>query len=169
MKKKILNGLLVAVILIIGILIVGIMVIDGVAQSVIQEKGSKGLGAAVKLDSVHVGFLSKSSSLNGLRIANPGKFAAEKTPDLLSVKKATADFSVLQMLDKEVAVQEVVVEGVVLYLQQKDGKSNIETVIDTVSNDEKPDGSHPDSPFTIKNFIIRDITCLLYTSPSPRD
>lgn len=158
MKKKILNGLLVAVILIIGVLIVGIMVIDGVAQSVIQEKGSKGLGVSVKLDSVHVGFLSKSSSLNGLRIANPEKFAAEKTPDLLSVKKATADFSVLQMLDKEVAVQEVVVEGVVLYLQQKDGKSNIEMVIDAVSNDETPDGSHPEPPFTIKNLIIRDIT-----------
>ncbi len=160
MKQKLINGLLVAVILIICISIVGIMVLDGVAQSVIQDKGSEGLGVAIKLDSLHVGFFSKSSSLKGLHIANPEKFVTEKKPDLLTVKEATADFSVFQMFDKEVEIQEVVVEGVVLYLQQQDGKSNIETIIDTVSSDKSPEASHPEPPFTIKNFIIRDITVI---------
>ena len=48
----------------------------------------------------------------------------------------------------------------VLYLQQQGGKSNIETIIETVSNDKTPKASHPEPPFTIKNFIIRDITVI---------
>jgi uncharacterized protein involved in outer membrane biogenesis len=160
MKKKILNGLLVAVILLICVSIIGILVLDGVAQSVIQTKGSEGLGVAVKLDSVHIGLFSKSSSLNGLRIANPESFITEEKPDLLTVKEATADFSVLQMFDKEVEIQDVVIEGVVLYLQQIDRKSNIETLINTVSSDKTPEASHPDPPYTIKNFTIRDITVI---------
>jgi len=160
MKKKIINGLLVATILFIGISVIGIIVLDGVAQSVIQSKATEGLGVNVKLDSVHVGVLTRTSSIKGLTIANPEPFLTEENPNLLTVTEATADFSVFQMLDKEVKINKVFVEGVTLYLQQDTGLSNIETVINTISNDETPDGSHPEPPFTIAHFIINDITVI---------
>ena len=160
MKKKIVHGLLVATILIIGISVIGIIVLDGVAQSVIQSKGTEGLGVNIKLDSVHVGFFTRTSSIKGLKIANPEPFLTEENPDLLTVAEATADFSVFQMLDKEVKINKVFVEGVTLYLQQESGLSNIETVINTISNDETPSGSHPEPSFTIAHFIISDITVI---------
>ena len=160
MKKKIINGLLVATILFIAISVIGIIVLDGVAQSVIQSKATEGLGVNVKLDSVHVGVLTRTSSIKGLTIANPEPFLTEENPNLLTVTEATADFSVFQMLDKEVNINKVFVEGVTLYLQQDTGLSNIETVINTISNDETPDGSHPEPPFTIAHFIISDITVI---------
>ena len=158
MKQKIINGLLVTVILIICLSVVGIMVLDGVAQSIIQSRATEGLGVPVKLESVHVGFFAKSSKVKGLHIANPESFITKDTPDLLKITEATADFSILQMFDKEVKINNILIQGITLYLQQDSGKSNIETVIEAISNDKTPEGSHPDPPFIITNFTMRDIT-----------
>ncbi len=158
MKQKIINGLLIALILIVGLSIVGIMVLDGVAQSVIQSKGSEGLGVKLTIDSVHVGFFGKDSSVKGITIANPEDFASEANPNLLTIKETHIEFSVLQMLDKEVVIPNATIEGVVLHLQQTSGNSNIETIIKNVSSDETPKGSDPEPPFTIETLTIRDIT-----------
>ncbi len=160
MKQKIINTILVIIILLIGFSIVGIFVLDGVAQSVIQSKGSEGLGVKLKIDSVHVGFFGKDSSIKGVKIANPEEFVSEKTPNLLTFKEANVEFSVLQMLDKEVVIPTATVEGVVLNLQQESGKSNIETVINNISADKNPEGSHPQPPFNIETLTISDITVI---------
>ena len=160
MKKKIVNGLLIAVIMLLGIFIVGILVLDGVAQSVIQTKGSEGLGVKLTLDSAHVGFFTKESTLKGVKIANPESFISEKTPNLLTMEKAEIEFRVLQMLDKEVIIPNITVTGVVLDLQQHGSKSNIETVINHVASDKTPDATHPEPPFNIETLTIRDITVI---------
>ena len=158
MKKKIIKSLLVAVIVLVGLSIVGIMVLDGVAQSVIQSKGSEGLGVKLTLESVHVGFFTRESSLKGVKIANPESFLSEKTPTLLTMQEAKIEFSVLQMLDKEVIIPNITVTGVTLDLQQRSGKSNIETLINNISSDKTPEATHPDPPFNIETLTIRDIT-----------
>jgi len=158
MKKKIIKSLLVAVIVLVGLSIVGIMVLDGVAQSVIQSKGSEGLGVKLTLESVHVGFFTRESSLKGVKIANPESFLSEKTPTLLTMQEAKIEFSVLQMLDKEVIIPNITVTGVTLDLQQRSGKSNIETLINNISLDKTPEATHPDPPFNIETLTIRDIT-----------
>ena len=160
MKQKILNGLLIAVILLIGFTVVGIFVLDGVAQSIIQSKGSEGLGVKVKIDSVHVGFFGKDSSIKGVAIGNPEAFVTDTTPNLLTINEAHIEFSFLQMFDKEVVIPTVTVEGVVLHLQQESGVSNIETVIKSVSHDESPEGTHPEPPFNIETLTISDITVI---------
>jgi hypothetical protein len=160
MKNKIIKGLLVAVIVLVGLSIVGIMVLDGVAQSVIQSKGSEGLGVKLTLESAHVGLFTKESSLKGVTIANPESFLSEKTPMLLTMREAKIEFSVLQMLDKEVIIPNITVTGVVLNLQQHGGTSNIETVINHISADETPEATHPDPPFNIEILTIRDITVI---------
>ncbi|MBC8202105.1 MAG: AsmA family protein [Planctomycetes bacterium] len=158
MKKKIINGLLIAVIVLVGLSIVGIMVLDGVAQSVIQSKGSEGLGVKLSIESAHVGFFTKESSLKGIKIANPQSFVSEKTPTLLTMDEAKIEFSVLQMLDKEVVIPTVTVTGVTLDLQQHNGKSNIETLVNNISSDKTPEATHPEPPFNIETLTIRDIT-----------
>jgi hypothetical protein len=160
MKQKIINAILAVVILFIGACIVGIFVLDGIAQSVIQSKGSEGLGVPVKLESVHVGFFGKDSSIKGVAIGNPEEYSSEKTPNILTIKEAKIEFSVLQMLEKEVVIPTATIEGVVLHLQQNSGNSNIETIIHTVSSDESPEGSHPEPPFNIETLTITDITVI---------
>ncbi len=160
MKQKTINGLLITVIILIAVSVVGIFVLDGVTQSIIQTKGSEGLGVKITLESVHVGFFTKESSLKGVSIANPEPFQSEKTPTLLTMEEAEIEFSVFQMFNKEAIIPNVTVTGVVLHLQQQDGKSNIETVINYVAADETPKGAHPQPPFNIETFTIRDITVI---------
>jgi hypothetical protein len=158
MLQKLINGVLITLIVALGLSVVGIFVIDGVAQSIIQSKGSEGLGVKITLDSSHVGFFSKKSSIKGVKIANPEPFLSEQSPTILSVEEAKITFNVFQMLEKEVVIPNVTVSGVTLNLQQVDGKSNIETVVNNVSADDTPDASHPDPPFNIETLTIRDIT-----------
>jgi hypothetical protein len=158
MKQKILNGLVVTLIALIAISVVGILVLDGVAQSIVQTKASQGLGVPVLVDSIHVGFFGKKSSIKGLVIENPESYRTEKTPNLLTMKQANVEFSVLQMFDESVEIQNVLAEEVVLDLQQDSGKSNIEIIVAHVATDESPKGDHPNPPFTINTLTIRDIT-----------
>jgi hypothetical protein len=160
MKQKFINGLIITVILLIGFTIVGIFVLDGVAQSVIQSKGSEGLGVRLKIDSVHVGFFGKESSIKGVAIGNPEAYVTDETPNLLTIKEAQIEFNVFQMFDKEVVIPTATIEGVVLHLQQKSGESNIETVIKSISADETPKGTHPEPPFNIETLTISDITVI---------
>ena len=160
MKQKFINGLIITVILLIGFTIVGIFVLDGVAQSVIQSKGSEGLGVRLKIDSVHVGFFGKESSIKGVAIGNPEAYVTDETPNLLTIKEAKIEFNVFQMFDKEVVIPTATIEGVVLHLQQKSGESNIETVIKSISADETPKGTHPEPPFNIETLTISDITVI---------
>jgi len=160
MKQKILNSVLAVIILLIGLCVVGIFVLDGIAQSVIQSKGSEGLGVPVKVDSVHVGFFGKDSNIKGVAIGNPKPYASDQTPNLLTIKEAHIEFSALQMFDKEVVIPTATVSGVVLHLQQTSGESNIETIVNNVSKDETPEGSHPEPPFNIETLTISDITVI---------
>ena len=158
MKQKILNGLVVTLIALIAISVVGILVLDGVAQSIVQTKASQGLGVPVLVDSIHVGFFGKKSSIKGLVIENPESYRTEKTPNLLTMKQAKVEFSALQMFDESVEIQNVLAEEVVLDLQQDSGKSNIEIIVTHVATDESPKSDHPNPPFTINTLTIRDIT-----------
>ena len=160
MKQKILNGLVVTLIALIAISVVGILVLDGVAQSIVQTKASQGLGVPVLVDSIHVGFFGKKSSIKGLVIENPEPYRTEKTPNLLTMKEANIEFSVLQMFGKSVEIQHVLAENVVLDLQQDSGKSNIEIIVTHISMDESPKSEHPDPPLTINTLTIRDITVI---------
>jgi len=157
MKKKLLNGVLVLAIAMIGLSIVGIFVLDGIAQSIIQTKGSEGLGVQVKVDNVHVGFFGTNSSINGLSISNPKEFQSDNTPNMLTVQEVTIEFNVFQLVDKQIEIPNVFVDGIELHVQQLDGKSNIETMLHHISSDETPTGEYPHSPCNIVTLTLSDI------------
>ncbi|MBT7657912.1 MAG: hypothetical protein HN568_05835, partial [Phycisphaerae bacterium] len=104
MKQKIIHLLLVLFILLLGACVVGIFVLDGVAQSIIQSKGSEGLGVEVKMANVHVGFFGSDTTASSITIANPTTFASELTPDLLTIKKVEVEFNLFQMFSEEVVI-----------------------------------------------------------------
>ena len=155
MKQKIINGLIIIIILFFVITIVGILVLDGIAQSIIQSKGTEGLGTKVTFDSVHVGFFSDDSGFKGLSIANPKPFYSETFPNLLTVKEATIDFGVLSLLEKRVEIPQATATGIVLTLQQIDNETNIEAIINHISKDESPEASHPEPTFNIQTMTIK--------------
>ena len=101
MKQKIIHLLLVLFILLLGACVVGIFVLDGVAQSIIQSKGSEGLGVEVKMANVHVGFFGSDTTASSITNANPTTFASELTPDLLTIKKNLKVLLIFQQIGQK--------------------------------------------------------------------
>jgi hypothetical protein len=158
MIKKLLSGVVVALIVLAGLSIVSIFVLDGIAQSVIQTGGSEGLGVDIKLDSAHVGFFTKKTSVKGIKIKNPESFQSEETPYLLTIEDVRITFNIFQMFEKKVIIPSVTATGVVLDLQQyNNAKSNIEVVINHISQDETPDSAHHEPPFIIETLTISNV------------
>ena len=85
MMKKLLNGVLAVLIIVIVICLVGIMVLDSMGRTLVKTAGSEGLGVPVAVKSVHVGFFSNDSHLKEIQIANPEGFT---NPNLLSIERA---------------------------------------------------------------------------------
>ncbi|MBI68601.1 MAG: hypothetical protein CMJ38_00980 [Phycisphaerae bacterium] len=157
LKQKFINGLLVLVLLLVLLSVVGMLVLDGVAQSIIQKKGSEGLGVKLTLQSAHVGFFGDDSSMKGLAVENPEPFRSDTSPTILTVEEADIQFGVLSLLDGTVTIQNVTASGVSLTLQEKDGKTNIDAIINHIKHDETPEGSHPEPKFNIETLTIKNI------------
>lgn len=157
LKQKVVNGLLVLVLLLVFASVIGMLVLDGVAQSIIQKKGSEGLGVKVAMESAHVGFFGDDSTMKGLAIENPETFHSETSPSILTVKEANIQFGVLSLLEGTVTIPSVTASGVSLTLLEKDGKTNIDAIINYIKQDETPAASHPKPKFNIETLIIKDI------------
>ena len=157
LKQKIINGLLVFVLLLVFASVIGMLVLDGVAQSIIQKKGSEGLGVKLTLQSAHVGFFGDDSTMKGLAIENPEPFHSDESPTILTVDDVAIQFSVLSLLEGEVVIPSVSASGVSLTLQEKDGMTNIDAIINHIKQDETPEGSHPEPTFNIEMLTIKNI------------
>jgi len=155
MMKKLLSTVIGILIILIVLSLVGIMVLDSMGRKIVQTAGSRGLGVDVTVKSVHIGFFSNDSSLKELNISNPEGFSG---PTLLSIEKVEVDFSVLDLLAKQVVIPTVVVSGVHLELEQTGALSNIETVIQHIAADKTPEPEEKDSSFIIETLRITNIT-----------
>ena len=157
LKQKVVNGLLVLVLLLVFASVIGMLVLDGVAQSIIQKKGSEGLGVNLTMQIAHVGFFGDDSTMKGIAVENPEPFLSDEAPTILTVEDAEIQFSVLSLLEGEVVIPSVIVSGVSLTLQEKDGKTNIDAIINHIKQDETPEGSHPEPKFNIETITIKNI------------
>ncbi len=157
MKQKFINGTLVLVLLLVFLSIIGMLVLDGVAQSIIQKKGSEGLGVQMSMQGVHVGFFGDDSSMKGLSVENPEPFHSDKTPTILTVDEAAIQFGVLSLLDGKVDIPSVTASGVTLTLLEQGGTTNIDAIINHIKGDESPEGSHPEPKFNIETLTIKNI------------
>ncbi len=157
LKQKVVNGLLVLVLLLVFASVIGMLVLDGVAQSIIQKKGSEGLGVKVAMQSAHVGFFGDDSTMKGIAIDNPEIFLSETSPSILTVKEASIQFGILSLLDGTVTIPSATASGVSLTLLEKDGKTNIDAIINHIKQDETPAASHPKPKFNIETLTIKDI------------
>lgn len=157
LKQKIINGLLVVTLLLVFASVIGMLVLDGVAQSIIQKKGSEGLGVNLTMQSAHVGFFGDDSTMKGIAVENPEPFFSDEAPTILTVKDAEIQFSILSLLEGEVVIPSVTVSGVSLTLQEKDGKTNIDAIINHIKQDETPEGIHPEPKFNIETMTIKNI------------
>lgn len=122
--------------LVLAVLILLIVVLAGayfyrnllVAKAV--ESGSAyALGVETDLGSARLALGGGSVELNNLTVANPEGFAGK---EFLSLRRGMFDVDAGSVLDKEIAVDSFVIEGVTLNLEQIDRKGNFQVLLDHI-------------------------------------
>lgn len=129
-----------------------------VARNLLVERGVEAgctyaLGVESNLGSARLEIGGGSLDLNNLEIANPAGFTAE---NFLTLRRGVLDVDAGSVLDDEVVVDSLVIEGVTLNLEQIDNKGNYQVLIDNTKRLELS-SSEEEQKFRIGLVALRDI------------
>src|SRR3970040_1891103 len=108
MKKILIRGLIVVVILIV-VAVIGItLFLDGAIKKGVETVGPKITKVDIKLDGVSLSIFSGGGSIKGLVVGNPEGY---KTPHAISVGKASLSLKPGSLLSDKIVVNSIRVEA----------------------------------------------------------
>ena len=110
------------IVLLVVLGVVGVVLADTIARQGIERGGAEATGTDVSLDGASVALLDGGLALNDLAIANPDGYASEQFLDLA---EGTVAVDLASLLDDEVRVSSVHLEGVDIALEQDGTTSNV--------------------------------------------
>lgn len=157
MKKILIRTAIVVVVMVAAITLIASLYIDSVARSLIHSQGTAALGVETSVESASIGLISSSTTISGLTVDNPPGFDA---PTLIQVDEITTDTTVWAFMPPTIDIPTLTITGVDLDLEQTDGRSNLESVIDHLStdSDDASEGGDSSVELTIGTLQINDIT-----------
>lgn len=143
---KLLRRLLITIPLIIIILLIGVVVViglyaDSAVKMGVEKGGSSVLPVAVKLGDADVSILGGKLALNDLVIENPEGYKHE---NLLELNRGSVDVNIRSLLSDTVEIREIVLDGAVVVLEQKDLlKNNVKDIINALPKEDEPGAEEP--------------------------
>ncbi|HUU23207.1 MAG TPA: hypothetical protein VM389_11800, partial [Phycisphaerae bacterium] len=167
MKKLLVRGIVVLLVLVIVLGIVGYILLDVIAKKGVEEGGTYALGVQTRLNSLSLSPFSGTLAMDGLNVANP---AGYKSPHLMH--SGTFDLEVVpsSILDDTIQVRKFELNGLSLNVEQKGlGKSNISEVLDNLKRlggEEKPDEKKPEEEkgkkVKVDRIVIRNVSATFH-------
>lgn len=151
MLKKIL--LIVLILIVIGLTAV-YFYRNMLAETAIEESGNYVLGIETNLGSANLDLSGGSLSLSDYTIDNPEGFEGDY---FLSLKKGVVAVNGGSLLDDEVVIDSIVLDGFRLSLEQIDRKGNYLTLLDNIKKFELSSDSKSSKKFKVKKVALRDI------------
>jgi len=152
MLKKI---MLAVVILVVGTLATVYIIRDTLVERAVEEGGTYALGVETDLGSAGLELSGGSLELNNYEIRNPEGFSAE---NIFSIRKAMLDVNTGSLLDDEVVVDSLIIEGIRLNIEQIDTKGNYQVLMDNIKKLDLGESSSDDQhKIKINKAAIRDI------------
>ena len=156
MKKILIRGSVVVLLVIVILVIILIFSINTIAKSAIASAGTSALGVKTSVSSVSIGIFSGRSELRKLSIENPEGF----TGDFLDLSDGVLDVNLGSLLTNKVKIREISLDGLAVEFLQKLSKSNVSVILDNInkstgddSGGDAPSGDD-DSKSSERKFII---------------
>ncbi|MCE9619222.1 MAG: AsmA family protein [Planctomycetes bacterium] len=155
LRKLILAGIaLVAV-----IVVTAVLFLDAAAARIVGIAGTKVLGVDTAVSSVHIALLGGTSSVSELTVAQPAGFSSDK---MLDVKYAGVTLRLSELLNQDIAIDEVKIDGIDVLLAEKDGKVNLQVVSDNLASKtapaKTPESAPPKDTSPEKTVTIKLVT-----------
>lgn len=159
MGKTFLKSLIALVALaVIGIIIMTFY-IDSIVKSGIEDIGTEMTGTRVTVDNVSVSLFSGDGTVQGFRVANPEGY---ETENALSVDDFSIAIDVTTLLSDVVVVNEVIIGGPAVYVEQKLPENNLQTILSNI-NEAVATGTSTDKELIIEYFLLENGSADLYT------
>jgi uncharacterized protein involved in outer membrane biogenesis len=143
MKKWILRGLIVVVVLLVVAIIAVGFFLDGAIKKGIETFGPELTKVSIKLDSVKVSIFSGSGGIKGLVVGNPEGF---KTAHAISVGTASLGLSPGSLLSDKVVIKHVHVESPEITFEGGLKESNLSKILDNLNAAAGGSGDKPADP-----------------------
>lgn len=161
--RRLLKLLLVfALVAILG-LALALAFVDRAARAAIERGGSHALGVPTHLESADVGLTSGRLTLSELSIENPKGFEA---PRFLDLRRGEIALSLGSLTSEVIEAPSLVLDGLALSLERKDGKANYDSILESLARlgspgrDAPPDGrpAEPGKRFVIREIVLNDVS-----------
>lgn len=138
-----------------------VLSVDFAAARVISSQGTSVLGAKTSVGGAHIALLGGTSSVSGLRVAQPAGFGEG---EMLSLDRTAVTVRLPALMGERVEIDEVALTGLKVALVGKDGKINLQTVADNVQKSMSDTGAKPapkqekeGKEVLIRKIIVSDI------------
>jgi len=139
-----------------------VLALDSIVVAAVRAVGPRLLGVEVALSSASIGIIRSSTSLDGLEVGNPAGFSTEPC---LALKRLDIEVGALAGLSKDIVIPTMLIDGLVLRLEKKDGIINVQQVVDNASkamgSGESPAAAKPASgtgtKVTIRQLTLRNV------------
>ncbi|MCB2201807.1 hypothetical protein KQH51_03320 [bacterium] len=113
------------------------------------------LGTAVELGSASLAIGAGSLEIDGYAVHNPEGF---EPGNFFEIKHGAFDVATGSLLDEEVRIDSVILEGVTLTLEQINQNGNYRPILDHIRSVDFGESSKSDSKFRIDKIALRDVS-----------
>ncbi len=162
----------IVIVLVVGLVlaVVGVFIFkDSLAKTGIEEGATYALGTRTAVDDVSVGLTSGEVTIEGLEVSNPEGF---ETPHLLRSGTFHVKVRPRTLFSETVEVNTFEIHGLDVYVEQKPGGSNVQTVLDHLETLGGPPGEPPKGPakegkkVKVDTILITDVTAHVRLLPA---
>jgi uncharacterized protein involved in outer membrane biogenesis len=150
LKKILLTILILAVVAVAGIYIIR----NTLVEKAVESGSEYALGVSTNLGSASLSIGGGSLSLDDFSVSNPEGFASES---FFRIESGHLDVDAGSLLDDEVRVDSLVLNGMQLRLEQIDTKSNFKAILDHVRSIDLGSSESGSQKFRIDRIVLRDV------------
>jgi hypothetical protein len=138
MKKILLIGAVLILVLVMAVTIVAVLSLDGIVKKGVETIGSQVTRVSVNLDSVHIVLLKGTAEVKGFVVGNPDGF---KTTQAINVGLAELGVMPASILSDKIVIRTIHVESPEITFEGGLGGNNLSKILDNVKAVAKTGGS----------------------------
>lgn len=162
MKWLIRSVVVVVLVLVVG-LGVAYLYLNSIAKQAVERGGTYATGVPTTVDSMNVSLFGGEIGIDGLTIANPEGYSE---PDFLRLRDGDVEVTLGSLMEDVVQVPRLELDGIELWVLEKDGKANYQVILDNLAKLSGPEEEPaPDAPedeagkgYKIDLVTITDVT-----------
>lgn len=156
MKKRYLIPLVLLLVVAVAFVAAGFW-LDDITAAAMEYAGKTTMGVTTTVHDAALHPIAGSLTVQGLTVGNPERF---HTPHFLAIGSVACAFSLGNLLEDDVVLPQLAIEGVDINLEQNERGANYQVILDHMKKSEQeppPAEQASDKKFVIREVVLKEI------------